>query len=201
MPLWAPPAAAKLRCLTYWLSLDKPTEGDILLDGKSYLSIKDRELSEFRRKHLGFVFQDFNLLDAFSVKDNILLPLVLSQTPIDEMERRLQPVSDMLGISELLNKYPYEVSGGEKQRTAVARAKITNPPSILADEPTGALDSKASANLLQNFSTLNGLGKTTILLVTHSSYAASYASRVLFIRDGEIFQQIYRGDSDKPFIF
>jgi putative ABC transport system ATP-binding protein len=192
--------SGKTTLLNILASLDKPTEGDILLDGKSYLSIKDRELSEFRRKHLGFVFQDFNLLDAFSVKDNILLPLVLSQTPIDEMERRLQPVSDMLGISELLNKYPYEVSGGEKQRTAVARAIITNPRLILADEPTGALDSKASANLLQNFSTLNGLGKT-ILMVTHSSYAASYASRVLFIRDGEIFSQIYRGDSDNHSFF
>ena len=152
-------------------------------------------MSEFRRKHLGFVFQDFNLLDNFSLKDNILLPLVLSQTPIVEMERRIAPVAQMLGITKLLGKFPYEVSGGEKQRAAVARAVITDPRLILADEPTGALDSKSSANLLGNFHALNQSGKT-ILMVTHSAYAASYASRVLFIRDGEIFSQIYRGDSD-----
>jgi putative ABC transport system ATP-binding protein len=191
--IMGPSGSGKTTLLNILASLDKPTEGDVYLDGKGYSTIKERELSEFRRNHLGFVFQDFNLLDAFSIKDNILLPLVLSQTPLAEMERRITPITDMLGISELLNKYPYEVSGGEKQRTAVARAIITNPRLILADEPTGALDSKASANLLGNFSTLNRLGKT-ILMVTHSSYAASYASRVLFIRDGEIFSQIYRGD-------
>lgn len=200
LAIMGPSGSGKTTLLNVIASLDRPTEGDILLDGKSFSDIRDREMSEFRRKHLGFVFQDFNLLDSFSIKDNILLPLVLSQTPIAEMERRLAPVADMLGITPLLNKFPYEVSGGEKQRTAVARAVITNPRLILADEPTGALDSKSSANLLGNFHALNEAGKT-ILMVTHSTFAASFASRVLFIRDGEIFSQIYRGDSDNHAFF
>ncbi|HWS28911.1 MAG TPA: ABC transporter ATP-binding protein [Clostridia bacterium] len=184
--------SGKTTLLNIIASLDRPTEGDVLLDGKAFSRIRERELSQFRRKHLGFVFQDFNLLDTFSLKDNILLPLVLSQTPLEEMERRLAPVAQMLGITPLLSKYPYEVSGGEKQRAAVARAVITDPRIILADEPTGALDSKSSASLLSNFGNLNEQNKT-ILMVTHSAFAASYASRVLFIRDGNIFSQIYRG--------
>jgi putative ABC transport system ATP-binding protein len=193
--IMGPSGSGKTTLLNIIASLDRPTEGDVFLDGKRFSEIRDREMSEFRRKHLGFVFQDFNLLDNFSLKDNILLPLVLSQTPLGEMERRLEPIAQMLGISSLLGKFPYEVSGGEKQRAAVARAVITDPRLILADEPTGALDSKSSANLLGNFHALNKGGKT-ILMVTHSAFAASYASRVLFIRDGEIFSQIYRGDSD-----
>ena len=166
---------------------------------RSLSSIKDRELSAFRRDNLGFVFQDFNLIDSFSLKDNILLPLVLKNTDIKEMEERIKPIADMLGISELLDKFPHEVSGGEKQRAAVARAIITEPKLILADEPTGALDSRSSANLLKIFSRLNEEGKT-ILMVTHSSVAASHASRVLFIKDGEIFSQLYRGeDTNKEF--
>lgn len=200
LAIMGPSGSGKTTLLNVIASLDRPTEGDILLDGKSFSQIRDKEMSEFRRKHLGFVFQDFNLLDSFSIKDNILLPLVLSQTPLAEMEQRLTPITDMLGITPLLNKFPYEVSGGEKQRTAVARAVITNPRLILADEPTGALDSKSSANLLGNFRALNKAGKT-ILMVTHSSFAASFASRVLFIRDGEIFSQIYRGDSDNHAFF
>jgi putative ABC transport system ATP-binding protein len=192
--------SGKTTLLNIIASLDKPTEGDVFLDGKSFSQIRDREMSAFRRRHLGFVFQDFNLLDTFSLKDNILLPLVLSQTPIAEMERRITPIAQMLGIEKLLSKFPYEVSGGEKQRTAVARAVITDPRLILADEPTGALDSKASANLLGNFRALNEGGKT-ILMVTHSTFAASYASRVLFIRDGEIFSQIYRGNDDNHAFF
>jgi len=198
--IMGPSGSGKTTLLNIIASLDRATEGDVMLDGKSFSSIRDRELSEFRRKHLGFVFQDFNLLDTFSLKDNILLPLVLSQTPIAEMERRIVPVAKMLGIEKLLAKYPYEVSGGEKQRAAVARAVITEPRLILADEPTGALDSKSSANLLGNFHALNIEGKT-ILMVTHSAFAASYASRVLFIRDGEIFSQIYRGDNDNHAFF
>lgn len=185
--------SGKTTLLNVIASLDRPTEGDVFLDGKAFSRIRERELSQFRRQHLGFVFQDFNLLDTFSLKDNILLPLVLSQTPVAEMESRLAPVARMLGIDGLLHKYPYEVSGGEKQRAAIARAVITDPRLILADEPTGALDSKASASLLGNFHDLNAQGKT-ILMVTHSAYAASYASRVLFIRDGELFSQLYRGD-------
>ena len=198
--IMGPSGSGKTTLLNIIASLDRPTEGDVMLDGKGFSAIRDRELSEFRRKHLGFVFQDFNLLDTFSLKDNILLPLVLSQTPIAEMEKRILPIANMLGIEKLLAKFPYEVSGGEKQRAAVARAVITDPRLILADEPTGALDSKASANLLGNFHALNMDGKT-ILMVTHSAYAASHASRVLFIRDGEIFSQIYRGDNDNHAFF
>ena len=143
--------SGKTTLLNLIASLDRPTEGEILLDGRSFSEIRDKELSAFRRENLGFVFQDFNLLDTFTLKDNILLPLVLSNKPIDEMEARLAPLAASLGISELMNKYPFEVSGGEKQRAAVARAVITNPKIILADEPTGALDSKASASLLERF--------------------------------------------------
>jgi putative ABC transport system ATP-binding protein len=172
----------------------------VLLDGVSFSSIPDRGLSEFRRRHLGFVFQDFNLLDTFSLKDNILLPLVLMQTPVSEMESRLMPIARQLGITQLLNKYPCEVSGGEKQRAAIARAIITDPRILLADEPTGALDSKASASLLSKFSDLHAFGKT-ILMVTHSAMAASYASRVLFISDGSLFSQLYRGDETNRAFF
>lgn len=184
--------SGKTTLLNLIASLDKPTEGEILLDGLNFNAISDKTVSAFRRNNLGFVFQDFNLLDTFSIRDNILLPLVLSNMPIKEMENRLLPLARKLGIIELLDKFPFEVSGGEKQRTAVARAVITDPKLILADEPTGSLDSKASAALLEQFADLNGEGRT-LLMVTHSSTAASYAGRVLFIRDGELFNQIYRG--------
>lgn len=191
--------SGKTTLLNIIASLDKSTAGTVLLEGKDMKAIKDRELSAFRRENLGFVFQDFNLLDTFSIKDNILLPLVLSRVPVKELEKRLQPLAERLGLKALLEKYPYEVSGGEKQRTAVARAVITNPKLILADEPTGALDSKSSVNLLNIFEEIHQLGQT-ILMVTHSSMAASYASRVLFIKDGELFSQVYRGkDTRKDF--
>jgi len=191
--------SGKTTLLNIVASLDKATSGTVLLEGKNLKGIKDRELSAFRRENLGFVFQDFNLLDTFSIKDNILLPLVLSRVNASEMEKRLIPLAESLGLTMLLNKYPYEVSGGEKQRTAVARAVITNPKLILADEPTGALDSKASENLLKIFKGLHNKGQT-ILMVTHSTMAASHASRVLFIKDGELFSQIYRGeDTNKEF--
>lgn len=186
--------SGKTTLLNIIASLDKATAGDVILEGKSLKSINDRELSAFRRKNLGFVFQDFNLLDTFSIKDNILLPLVLSGEKVDEMERKLMPLAKRLGLDTLLNKFPYEVSGGEKQRTAMARAVITEPKLILADEPTGALDSKASARVLKLFEELNANGQT-IMMVTHSSMAASHASRVLFIKDGELFSQLYRGNS------
>ncbi|MDF2512968.1 MAG: bacteriocin transporter ATP-binding protein [Herbinix sp.] len=184
--------SGKTTLLNLLAALDKPTGGAVLLEGKNIAEIKDNQLSAFRREHLGFVFQDFNLLDTFSLKDNILLPLVLSGMGYSEMEERLNKVSGKLGIRELLEKFPYEVSGGQKQRAAVARALITNPRLILADEPTGALDSKSSTQLLELFSEINYDGQT-ILLVTHSTTAASHASRVLFIKDGEVFHQIYRG--------
>ena len=185
--------SGKTTLLNILAALDKPTGGEVLLGGRSIVEIKDKELSAFRRDNLGFVFQDFNLLDNFSIKDNILLPLVLQGKAVSEMEQRIAPIAERLGITELLPKYPYEVSGGQKQRTAVAREIITNPQLILADEPTGALDSKATAGLLRVFRDINSDGQT-ILMVTHSTKAASHAGRVLFIKDGEVFHQLYRGD-------
>ena len=174
-------------------ALDKPTGGKVYLKGRDLSTVKEKEIAAFRRQNLGFVFQDFNLLDTFSLRDNIFLPLVLSGRKHEEMERRLAPIAQRLGIADLLNKYPYEVSGGQKQRTAVARALITRPQLILADEPTGALDSKAADGLLNLFNTINQDGQT-ILMVTHSVKAASTAKRVLFIKDGEVFHQLYRGN-------
>lgn len=184
--------SGKTTLLNILASLDKPTSGDILLNGVSLLSIGEKEISAFRRDNLGFVFQDFNLLDTFSVKDNIFLPLVLARRSYKEMEEKLVPIAERLGIAELLTKYPYEISGGQKQRTAIARALITNPQLILADEPTGALDSRATDSLLRLFGEINNDGQT-ILMVTHSTKAASHAGRVLFLRDGEVFHQLYKG--------
>lgn len=192
--------SGKTTLLNILAALDKPTGGEIRLNGTPLMRIKDKELSAFRRENLGFVFQDFNLLDTFSLKDNILLPLVLSGTKYGEMEKRLLPIAEKLGISALLNKYPYEVSGGQKQRAAVARAIITDPKLILADEPTGALDSKSTDSLLRVFSEINKSGQT-ILMVTHSAKAASRAGRVMFIKDGEVFHQIYRGDAKDDEMF
>ena len=186
--------SGKTTLLNILAALDKPTSGEVLLDGKNIVTIRERELAAFRRDHLGFVFQDFNLLDTFSIQDNILLPLVLAGKRFQEMERLLLPLARRLGLQDLLKKYPYEVSGGQKQRTAVARALITEPRIVLADEPTGALDSKATDSLLKLFDQVNAEGQT-ILMVTHSTKAASHAKRVLFIRDGEVFHQIYRGVS------
>ena len=164
-----------------------------LLDGHDITQISEKALSAFRRDHLGFVFQDFNLLDTFSLRDNIYLPLVLAGKPYREMEARLEPIAQRLGITDLLEKYPYEVSGGQKQRAAIARALITSPRLILADEPTGALDSHATDSLLRLFGTINAGGQT-LLMVTHSVKAASHAGRVLFLRDGEVYHQLYRGE-------
>lgn len=185
--------SGKTTLLNILAALDKPTRGTVLLDGRSLSDVKEKEISAFRRDNLGFVFQDFNLLDTFSLQDNIFLPLVLAGKSYKEMDQRLKPIAKKLGISELLAKYPYEVSGGQKQRAAVARALITNPKLVLADEPTGALDSRSTDGLLQVFSDINRDGQT-ILMVTHSTKAASHAGRVLFIKDGEVFHQIYRGN-------
>lgn len=186
--------SGKTTLLNIIAALDKPTDGEVYLNGRRFSDIKEAEIAKFRREHLGFVFQEFNLLDNFSIKDNILLPLVLAGKQYHEMDKRLTPVARKLGISELLSKYPYEVSGGQKQRAAVARAIITDPQLILADEPTGALDSKSSDELLALFSSINNDGQT-IIMVTHSVKAASNAGRVLFIKDGRVFHQIYRGAS------
>lgn len=186
--------SGKTTLLNILAALDKPTAGSVKLEGRELTAIKDKEISDFRRDNLGFVFQDFNLLDTFSLADNIYLPLVLAGKSYNEMAARLSVVAGQLGITELLKKYPYEVSGGQKQRAAVARALITNPRIILADEPTGALDSKSTDELLKLFTEINAKGQT-ILMVTHSVKAASHAQRVLFIKDGEVYHQLYRGDS------
>ena len=184
--------SGKTTLLNILAALDKPTGGTVLLKGMNMGKIRDAEAALFRREHLGFVFQEFNLLDTFSLRDNIFLPLVLAGKPYAEMQDRLEPIAQKLGIAGKLDKYPYEVSGGQRQRAAVARALITRPELILADEPTGALDSKSTDELLELFSAINQEGQT-ILMVTHSVKAASHAERVLFIRDGEVFHQIYRG--------
>ena len=185
--------AGKTTLLNILAALDRPTAGEVLLDGHDITQISEKALSAFRRDHLGFVFQDFNLLDTFSLRDNIYLPLVLAGKPYREMEARLEPIAQRLGITDVLEKYPYEVSGGQKQRAAIARALITSPRLILADEPTGALDSHATDSLLRLFGAINAGGQT-LLMVTHSVKAASHAGRVLFLRDGEVYHQLYRGE-------
>ena len=186
--------SGKTTLLNILAALDKPTSGVVSLDGQNLSKIKESAVSAFRRDNLGFVFQDFNLLDTFSIEDNIYLPLVRAGKNPSQMERRLVPIAGQLGITGILRKYPYEVSGGQKQRAAVARALITEPRLILADEPTGALDSKSTDELLSLFSEINRNGQT-ILMVTHSVKAASHAGRVLFIKDGEVFHQLYRGNN------
>lgn len=188
--------SGKNTLLNILASLDRPTSGEVLLEGKNIVHLTEKEISAFRRKNLGFVFQDFNLLDTFSLRDNIYLPLVLAGEDYREMEQKIRPIAKTLGITELLDKFPYEVSGGQKQRAAVARALITNPKLVLADEPTGALDSRAASALLSMFGKINEEGQT-ILMVTHSAQAASHASRVLFIKDGEVFHQIYKGSKSR----
>lgn len=183
--------SGKTTLLNILAALDSPTAGSVKLDGQD---LPQKDLAAFRRDHLGFVFQDFNLLDTFTIEDNIYLPLVLAGKSYREMRERLTPIAQELGIGAILKKYPYEVSGGQKQRSAVARAIITNPRLLLADEPTGALDSKATDELLRLFDDVNRVGHT-IIMVTHSVKAASHAGRVLFIRDGEVFHQLYRGEN------
>ncbi|EOL44728.1 hypothetical protein RV11_GL002477 [Enterococcus phoeniculicola] len=187
--------SGKSTLLNILATLDKATKGEVLLESQELSQIPEGKLAQYRREHLGFVFQDFNLLDTFSVRDNIFLPLVLSRVKVQEMEKRLKPLAISLKITELLDKYPYEISGGQKQRVAVARALITNPDLVLADEPTGALDSRSADSLLELFEDVNEKGQT-ILMVTHSALAASHANRVLFIKDGQVFHQIYRGQQN-----
>ena len=191
--------SGKTTLLNILAALDKPTGGQVILNGKNIVDIREKEISAFRRENLGFVFQDFSLLDTFNLKDNILLPLVLKGVTYREMSQKLMPIAEELGIAGLLEKYPYEVSGGQKQRAAAARALITEPRLLLADEPTGALDSKSTDEMLGIFSRINQKGQT-IVMVTHSVKAASRAGRVLFIKDGEVFHQVYRGElSDEQF--
>ena len=192
--------SGKTTLLNILASLDKASSGQVLLNGRDLASVRASELCAFRREHLGFVFQDFNLLDTLSLKDNIFLPLVLSGTDYGEMQKRLLPLAEKLSILDILEKYPYEVSGGQKQRAAACRALITKPDIVLADEPTGALDSRASRKLLSLFQEINKEGQT-ILMVTHSIQAASHAGRVLFIKDGCVFHQIYRGNQSKDAMY
>ena len=192
--------SGKTTLLNILAALDKPTAGRVILDGADVSAIRESQVASFRRDNLGFVFQDFNLLDTFSIEDNIYLPLVLQGKKYEEMKEKLTPIARRLGLRELLRKYPYEVSGGQKQRAAVARAIITDPKIILADEPTGALDSKSSDELLELFKEINAGGQT-ILMVTHSVKAASSALRVLFIKDGEVFHQIYRGEDSEQALY
>lgn len=192
--------SGKTTLLNILAALDSPTSGRVTVDGKNLSDLKEKDLSAFRRSNLGFVFQDFNLLDTFNLQDNIFLPLVLAGKAYPEMKEKLEPIAAELGISDILQKYPYEVSGGQKQRAAVARAIITEPKLLLADEPTGALDSHSADDLLKIFDQLNAKGQT-VVMVTHSVKAASHARRVLFIRDGEVYHQIYRGESTEEELF
>ena len=189
--------SGKTTLLNILATLDRPTKGQVLLNQLDIQNIPDKTLAAFRRDHLGFVFQDFNLLETLSVYDNMVLPLVLARRPISEMKQKVEPIAQMLGIKDLLKKYPYELSGGQQQRVAIGRAMITDPSLLLADEPTGALDSKSASNTLDLFDKINQNGQT-ILMVTHSTVAASRAKRVLFIKDGLIYNQLYReGRSDQ----
>ncbi|MFD1385189.1 ABC transporter ATP-binding protein [Oceanobacillus oncorhynchi subsp. oncorhynchi] len=192
--------SGKTTLLNILAALDKPTRGNVLLNRKNIVQIPEKEISAFRRNNLGFVFQDFNLLDTFSIQDNIFVPLVLSGKKHKEMEQKLMPIAKKLGIEHILTKFPYEVSGGQKQRAAVARALIADPELILADEPTGALDSKSTDELLEHFGQINKEGQT-ILMVTHSIKAASHAKRVLFIKDGNVFHELYKGDTSNEEMF
>ena len=194
--LLGPNGSGKTTLLNILAALDRPTEGEVFLNGRALSTIGEKEIASFRRQNLGFVFQDFNLLDTFTLQDNIFLPLVLAGKHFPEMQAKLLPLAQQLGIADLLQKYPYEVSGGQKQRAAV----ITSPQILLADEPTGALDSRASDSLLSLFGEINRAGQT-ILMVTHSTKAASHAGRVLFIKDGVVFHQIYRGGSTNEEMF
>ena len=185
--------SGKTTLLNILAALDRPTSGQVLLESRDLSQLKETELTAFRRDNLGFVFQEFNLLDTFTLEDNILLPMVLAGIPYAQMQEALEPIAKKLGILTLLKKYPYEVSGGQKQRAAVARAIIMKPKMILADEPTGALDSRSSDELLRVFDRIHEDGQT-ILMVTHSVKAASCADRVLFIKDGQVFHELYRGE-------
>lgn len=187
--------AGKTTLLNVIATFDKPTSGSVILNGKEISTLKNSEISTFRRNKLGFVFQDFNLLDQFNNRDNIYLPLVLSNQKPQLMQERLDQIKDQLGISELLNKYPYEISGGQKQRVAIARAIITKPDLVLADEPTGSLDSTSSEIILNMFAKINQAGQT-IMMVTHSLRAASFAKRILFIKDGIVYHEIYRSQAE-----
>lgn len=187
-----------LNCIS---TIDRVTSGNIKVNGEEITKLKGNKLNKFRREELGFIFQDFNLLDTLSCYENIALALTIQKVPAKEIQKRVNDVAEKLGITEILKKYPYQVSGGQKQRVASARAIITNPKLILADEPTGALDSKAARMLLENFEYLNKVMNATILMVTHDAFTASYANRILFIKDGKIFNELVKGNDTRKQFF
>lgn len=199
--IMGPSGAGKSTLLNILATIDQPTTGEILIDGTSILNMKEEQLSAFRRDKLGFIFQDYNLLDTLTVRDNILLPLALAKMNVQEIENRVNDISERLGIHCILDKYPYQISGGQKQRAAASRAMVSKPSLILADEPTGALDSKSSADLLESLQNLSREDKATILMVTHDAFAASYCKRVLFIKDGTLFTELVKGNSTRKEFF
>ncbi|WP_397539034.1 ABC transporter ATP-binding protein [Rummeliibacillus pycnus] len=199
--IMGPSGAGKSTLLNIFSTIDTPSSGKVIIDGQNIVSMKEEQLSDFRRNKLGFIFQDYNLLDTLTVKENILLPLALSKVAVSEINQRVNEIADTFGIRGILNKYPYNISGGQKQRTAASRAIVTNPSLILADEPTGALDSKSATSLLQNLSTLNEKNKSTIMMVTHDAFAASFCKRVIFIKDGKLFTEIYKGEQSRKEFF
>lgn len=199
--IMGPSGAGKSTLLNILSTIDTPTSGDIIIDGKEIMMMDDEQLSDFRRDRLGFIFQDYNLLDTLTVKENILLPLALAKVPEKEIEKRVENIADSFGIREILNKYPYHISGGQKQRVAASRAIVANPSLILADEPTGALDSKSATNLLESLSNLNKKNSATILMVTHDAYAASFCKRVLFIHDGKLYKELHKAEKTRKTFF
>ncbi len=197
--IMGPSGAGKTTLLNIISTIDTPSSGSVIIDGDDITTMNEDKLSSFRRNKLGFVFQDYNLLNTLTIKENIVLPLALSKTPLNEIEKKIKDIANSFGIEDTLIKYPYEVSGGQKQRAAIARAIISDPALILADEPTGALDSKSSAEVLQTLSDLNEKSNATIMMVTHDAFAASYCKRILFIKDGVLFTELVRGKSRKEF--
>lgn len=199
--IMGPSGSGKSTLLNVLATIDQPTSGTVTIDGMDILSMNEEQLSTFRREKLGFIFQDYNLLDTLTVKENILLPLALAGTGTDALEQRVEAIADRFGIRQILDKYPYQISGGQKQRTAASRAIVPKPSLILADEPTGALDSKSALDLLESLKELNEQEGTTILIVTHDAFAASYCKRVVFIKDGALFTELVKGEQPRKAFF
>jgi len=199
--IMGPSGAGKSTLLNILSTIDTPTSGDIIIADQNIVRMKEEKLSDFRRNQLGFIFQDYNLLDTLTVKENILLPLALSKVPAKEIKARVEEIADTFGIRDILNKYPYHISGGQKQRTAASRAIVANPSLILADEPTGALDSKSATSLLESLTALNEHNQSTIMMVTHDAFAASFCKRILFIKDGRIFAEIHKMQKSRQEFF
>lgn len=196
-----PSGAGKSTLLNIFSTIDTPSAGEVIIDGRNIVQMKEEHLSDFRRDKLGFIFQDYNLLDTLTVRENILLPLALSKVPAKEIKKRVNEIADTFGIRDILDKYPYHISGGQKQRTAASRAMVANPSLILADEPTGALDSKSATSLLESLSVLNNINRSTIMMVTHDAFAASFCKRVIFIKDGQLFTELHKEQRSRKEFF